>query len=171
MGAGRYMGPGEVLQAAPSLRVRRDDGREVAARPAFTFPCALAPGDRLLLAEGEAGEHLAIGVLAGRAPASLELPGDVTVRALGGTLRLRGGASVVLEAPHLTVRGEALRTVAGALTEKADVALRWVKELLTVRAGASRRTVAGEDHTRCARSVTLAEGTVKVDAHQVHLGH
>ena len=40
-----------------------------------------------------------------------------------------------------------------------------------MRAGESRRTVDGEDHSRSERSVTLAEGTVRIDGAQVHLGH
>lgn len=171
--ADRYLGPAETLAtlSLDALRVRREDGREVDAAPAFTFPYAPQAGDRLLVVEGERGAHFAIGVLSGRAPDALAFSGDVTVRAVGGTLSLRGDDGVVVDAPHVTVRGETLRTFAGSLTEKADTAYRWVREQLTVRAGESRRTITGEDHTRCKRSVTLAEGVVKIDAHQVHLGH
>lgn len=166
----RFLGPAEVLTGSP-LRVRREDGREVAVEPGFTFPYTPAPGDRLLVIEGEREAHWAIGVISGRAPEALAFPGDVTVRAVGGTLNLRGDEGVHVEAPLVSLRGEALRTIVGTLSERADAALRLVKDLLTVRAGESRRTVMGEDHSRSKRSVTLAEGTVKIDGGQVHLGH
>lgn len=171
----RFLGPAEVLPPAalpaPLLRVRREDGLEAEVTLAVTFPCAPASGDVLLVCEDERGRHWAIGVISGRAPEALAFPGDVTLRAVGGTLSLRGDAGLELTSPQITVRGETLRTFAESLTEKADTAYRWVRELLTVRAGASRRTVLGEDSSRSKRSVTLAEGTLKVDAHQVHLGH
>lgn len=173
-----YLGPAEVVSAAEvepakvtPLRARREDGREVEVTLALTFPCAPVAGDVLLVCEDQRSRHWAIGVISGRAPESLTFPGDVTLRAVGGTLNLRGDAGLELESPLLTLRGETLRTFAGSLTERADTAYRWVRELLTVRAGESRRTVLGEDHSRSKRSVTLAEGTVKIDAHQVHLGH
>lgn len=165
----RYLGPAEVLESSP-LRIRREDGREVPARPGFTFPFTPAPGDVLLVVEGER-DHWAIGVISGRAPESLSFPGDVTVRAVGGTLNLKGDRGVEVEAPLISLRGESLRTVVESISEKTDGAYRFVKDLLTVRAGESRRIVMGEDHSRSKRSVTLAEGTVKIDGGQVHLGH
>lgn len=171
MDEARYLGPAQVLATTGALRVRREDGREVDATAAFTFPYEAASGDLLLVLEGDGEAHFAIGVLAGRAPEALAFQGDVSLRAVGGTLSLRGDEGLEVDAPHLTLRGETLRTFAGALTEKADTALRWVRDQLTVRAGESRRTVHGEDHSRSKRSVTLAQGVVKIDGHQVHLGH
>ena len=69
------------------------------------------------------------------------------------------------------MRAETLRTFSRSLTETADTAYRWVKGLLTVRAGESQRAVQGEDYSQCQRSVTLAEETVKIDGHQLQLGH
>lgn len=175
---GSYLGPAEVVSSTETgahrvapLRARREDGREVEVALALTFPCTPAAGDVLLVCEDHSSRHWAIGVISGRAPESLTFQGDVTLRAVGGTLNLRGDEGLQLESPQLSLRAETLRTFAGSLTEKADTAYRWVRELLTVRAGESRRTVLGEDHSRSKRSVTLAEGTVKIDANQVHLGH
>lgn len=169
-----YLGPGEVLAAdsAPRVRLGDEAGRaEVPVELALAFPYAPRPGDRLLVVRRAGGPAYAIGVLSGAAQAALRFEGDVDLWAVGGTLSLRGGEGVEVEAPRVSLRAEALRTFAETVTERADSAYRWVKDLLTVRAGESRRTVHGEDHSRARRSVTLAEETLKIDGHQVHLGH
>jgi len=179
--AGGLLGPADVLDPpvggrAGSIRVRLEDGAEAEVRPAFTFPYAPAAGDRLLVAgrgalEGGATRLFAIGVIAGAGQSSLTMQGDVDLRAVGGTLHLAGDDGVEVDAPKVTLRAELIRTFAGTLSEKTDTAYRWVKDLLTVRAGSSRRVVAGEDHSQSRSSVTLAEETLKLDAHSVHLGH
>ena len=90
MDGARYLGAAQVLATTSgALRVRREDGREVEATAAFTFPYEAAGGDVLLVVEGEDAAHFAIGVLAGRAPEALAFQGDVSLRAVGGTLSLR----------------------------------------------------------------------------------
>ncbi|HEX5052275.1 MAG TPA: DUF3540 domain-containing protein [Planctomycetota bacterium] len=168
-----YLGPAEVLardRTGVTVRLANATRDEVAAVLAFTFPYQPAPGDSLLvLAQG--GRHYAVGVLAGSRPTSLEFQGDVDVRAVGGTLTLAGDDGVEVEAPRITLRAGVLRTIAHSVVEKAEQVHRWVKGLLAIRAGTSRRTVDGEDSTRCQDSVTLAKGTVKIDGDQLHLGH
>lgn len=174
-----YLGPAEVLEAGPGrLRVRLLEAApgggqaapELDATPALAAPYAPGAGDTLLvLVQGR--EAFAIGVLAGLGGARLELPGDVSVRAVGGTLELRGDRGVEVEGDEVTLRARALRTFAGTLTERVDTAFRWVKDTLRVQAGESRRVVQGEDLSHCARSVTLAQETVKVDGHQIQIGH
>lgn len=161
----------EVLASAGGAAdVRLDGGDERTVTLAFTFPYRPQPGDRLLVWLQEADGY-AVGVLSGAGQARLDFTGDVEVRALDGRLRLRGDEGVELEAPQISLRARDLRTFADTVTEKTTTAYRWVRELLTVRAGESRRTVDGEDHSRSERSVTLAEGTVRIDGAQVHLGH
>jgi len=167
-----FLGPAEVLEATRSgVRARLDDGEGTAVEAglALAFPYRPAPGDRLLVL-GQGGAHWAVGVISGAAPAELEFPGDVHLRAVGGTLTVAGGDGVEVEGPRVTLRAETVRTIAETLTERAESACRWVRDLLTVRAGDSRRTVAGEDFSRSQRSVTQAEELVKIDAKTVHLG-
>jgi len=169
-----YLGPAEVLEASPGrLRVRlleAEGAPVVHATSALAVPCAPGPGDTLLVL-GQGGQAFAIGVLSGVGPARLELPGDVELRAVGGTLSLHGERGVTVEGEAITLRARALRTFAGTLTERVDTAFRWVKDQLRIQAGESRRVVQGEDLSHCQRSVTLAQETVKVDGHQIQIGH
>jgi hypothetical protein len=98
-------------------------------------------------------------------------PGDVTIRALAGKLTLASEQAVELCAPRITLRAGLIRTLANEVIEKANELRRWVRGLLAIRAGQSRRVVDGEDTTRCQNSTTLAKDTVTVDGDQLHLGH
>lgn len=168
-----YLGPATVVRAEGRSAVvclANASTAEVRAQLAFTFPYEPQVGDSLLVMGQEHG-YYAVGVLAGAGKASLEFQGDVDVRAFGGTLRLTSDEKVEIEAPRITMRAGVLRTLAHSISEKADQMHRWVRGLLAVRAGTSRRTIDGEDSTRCHDSVTLAKETVKIDGDQLHLGH
>lgn len=169
-----YLGPAEVLAASPgrlTVRLLEAEGTpEVEASLALAVPVAPGVGDTLLVL-GQGDQAFAIGVLSGLGPVRLELPGDVEVRAVGGTLALHGERGVTVEGDAVTLRARALRTFAGTLTERVDTAFRWVKDQLRVQAGESRRVVQGEDLSHCKRSVTLAQETAKLDGHQIQIGH
>lgn len=168
-----YLGPATVVRMegrAVLVRLALTPTAEVHAALAFTFPYEPQVGDSLLVM-GQDQRFYALGVLAGAGQTRLEFHGDVDLRAFGGTLRIASDEKVEIEAPRLTLRAGVLRTLAQSIHEKADQLQRWVRGLLAVRAGTSRRTVAGEDSTRCHDSVTLAKDTVKIDGDQLHLGH
>lgn len=168
-----WLGPATVLATATSAaQVRLADpvGTVATAQFAFTFPYVPAVGDSLLVLAQD-GRHYALGVLAGSRPASLSFAGDADVRTVGGTLTLASDEAIELRAPRITLRAGTLRTIARTVTETADTLQRWIKGLVALRAGSSRRTVDGEDSTRCQDSVTLAKGTVQIDGDQLHLGH
>lgn len=169
-----HLGPAEVVEAGPGrLRVRlleAPGAPVVDAALALAAPFAPAAGDRLLVLARDR-QAWAIGVLGAPARLRLELPGDVDIRAVGGTLTLRGDQGVEVEGDQVTLRARLLRTFAGTLTERVDTAFRWVKDQLRVQAGESRRVVQGEDLSHCERSVTLARETVKIDGHQIQIGH
>lgn len=169
---GGYLGPGRVLAAhgPGGVEVELEDGRQATATLGLAFSYEPAPEDLLLIA-GEADRFYAIGVLAGASPPSLTFEGDVDLHAVGGTLTLSGDEGVAVEGKELTLRADTIRTFAGSLTEKADEAYRWVKGLVTLRAGESRRVIEGEDYNQSQDSIHLAKGTVKIDGHQIHVGH
>ena len=166
-----YLGGAAVLSLNP-LKVRLLEGepREVEARVAFAYPFAPEVGDELLLL-GRGEDFYAVGVLSARPRSSLQAPGDLEVRAVGGVLRLQGDAQVELEAPDVTVRALRLRTFADSLQEHAQTVFRWVKDTLSERTGETQRVVEGEDLLLAKKVVTLAEETVRVDGSEIHLGH
>lgn len=165
------LGPAVVVESGRILRVRMDDGGGLRqATPAFTFPFEPQVGDRLLvLAQGTS--CYAVGVLAGQRPASLTLPGHAEIRTQQGKLTLASDQAIELQAPRVTIRAGVLRTIADRVVEKAGNVRRWIRDTLSIRAGTSRRTIDGEDSTRCQNSTTLAKDTVKIDGDQLHLGH
>lgn len=171
-----YLGPGRVLEARPGevppgkIRVELEGGSQVEASLALAFAYQPSPGDSLLIAGRDRGWY-AIGVLGGSGRPGLSFQGDVDLHAVGGTLTLSGDEGVEVEGREVTIRAETLRTFAGALSEKADEAYRWVTGLVTLRAGQSRRVVEGEDYNQSQDSIHLAKGTVKIDGHQIHIGH
>lgn len=175
--ASGYLGPGRVLQPRGSGRVEveLEDARRVVVTLGLAFSYEPVVDDQLLIAgqavAGQAEHFYAIGVLAGASRPGLAFQGDVDLHAVGGTLTLSGDEGVEVEGKELTLRADTLRTFAGSLTEKADEAYRWVKGLATLRAGESRRVIEGEDYNQSQDSIHLAKGTVKIDGHQVHMGH
>ena len=164
-----FLGPGEVTHLDPLRAQPEGSADSVAVDAAFPFPYRPQLGDRLLLT-GQGERYFAIGVLSGQGQTALELPGDVELRALGGTLTLEGDEGLELRSREVRLNAGTLRTFADSLCERAESAYRWIQGTLTVRAGESRRVVEGVDSSRCGESKTLAEGTVKIDGHQVHLG-
>lgn len=172
-GATTYLGPATVLAArgrTAMLRLADAARSEVEGTLALTFPYDAAPGDELLVL-GQDGRHFVVGVLTASRPAALVFHGDVDVHAVGGRLTLHGDRAVELDAPRVTLRAQVLRTLANTVVEKADQVRRWVRGLLAIRAGSSRRTIDGHDSTRCQNSTTLAKETVTIDGDQLHLGH
>jgi hypothetical protein len=168
-----YLGPARVTcRVANHITVALEgaDGKQVSVEPAFTFPYEAAVDDQLLVL-GQGERYYAVGVLSGQAPCNLSFPGDVTIRALAGKLTLASEQAVELCAPRITLRAGLIRTLANEVIEKANELRRWVRGLLAIRAGQSRRVVDGEDTTRCQNSTTLAKDTVTVDGDQLHLGH
>ena len=177
--AAGYLGPGRVLEVSPrGVLVELTELAEQAATQApqvraalgFASPYRPALGDELLIM-GSGERFYAVGVLSGSSPGGLAFEGDLDLHAVGGTLTLSGDEGVAVEGQRITLRADALRTFAGSLTEKADEAYRWVKGLATLRAGESRRVIDGEDYNQSHDSIHLAKGTVKIDGHQIHMGH
>lgn len=166
-----YLGPVRVLSFdAKTAQALLGDGSVVSVRFAFTTPYHPAVGDELLVI-GQGGAFFAIGVLAGQGKTEFALQGDVELRAVGGSLRLTGDRGVSVHAPEVTVQTGALKTFAKSVTEKTDTAYRWVKGLLTQRAGASHTVVDGEDYSQAENRVSLAAKVNKIDGGSVQLGH
>ena len=166
-----YLGPARVLDVdGNTARVLLGETTPAEVRLAFSSPYLPATGDELLVI-GQGGAFFALGVLAGHGKTELALQGDVELRAVGGALRLTGDRGVSVHAPEVTVQTGALKTFARSVTEKTDTAYRWVKGLLTQRAGESRTLVDGEDYSQAETKVSLAAKVNKIDGGSVQLGH
>ena len=168
-----YLGPAKVIGKQGQVilvELENADRDQVVAQTAFTFPYEPAADDRLLVM-GQGTQHFAVGVLSGSKPGVLAFAGEAHIRAINGKLTLASDQAIALRAPRITVRTGILRTIATSVVEKADHVRRWVRGLMAIRAGNSRRVVDGEDSTRCQNSTTLAKDTVKIDGDQLHLGH
>lgn len=165
-----YLGPGEVLDARGlEFTVRLRDDLDVTARLALAFPYAPAVGD-LLLIIGQGDEHYIIGVLQGAGTAVLSMQGDVSIRAVDGTLELLGDRGVRVLSPEVEIHTGKFKLLAETITEKATTVYRWVKNLLTMRAGRKRDIVDSTSYSRAYRQTILAEEHVKINGEQVHLG-
>ena len=165
-----YLGPATVVETgSPEVKVELPDGGVRAARPAFVVPYEPAAGD-VLLVIAKGASCYAIGVLHGTGKTVLAMPGDVEVRAEGGTLRFFGEKGIDLVGPEVSVQAEKLRMVAGSVTQKFTSLVQRVRGLLSVQAK-EVHTVAEEAHVTHAKSAAvLTEETMTINGKQIHLG-
>lgn len=164
------LGPAFVVAVSPAhLVVRLADDREVRARVALATPYDPREGDEVLVI-GQGAAHYVIGVLHGTGRSTLELPGDVRIRAVGGTLSLEGDEGVRVDAPRVAVRATKLELVAGAVVETFHSLRQRVTELLSVRAGEQHTVVDGAAATQAKSASITTEKTVSINGKAVHLG-
>lgn len=165
-----YLGSADVLEIIGlDARVRLESGGEVQARMALAFPYIPAVGDELLVI-GHGERHFVIGVLRGQGSASLRIPGDVELAAVGGKLTLSGDEGVNVRGSEVEISTKRLNIFADAVKEKIGTAYRWVKNLCTLRAGKSETIVDTTSYHRALQTTIVAEQTVKLNAQQIHLG-
>lgn len=166
------VGPATVLEGgATHVRVRLQDGSEAEAQLALAFLYQPVKGDVLLvLRSGD--DCYGIGVLYAQATPGISVAGDLALHAVGGKLKLVGDEGVVIHTPNeATLSAGTLKTIATDVVDKVGTVTSWIKKQLNVRAGEETRVIEGTQTTRSKRSYHLAEEAIKVDGHQVHLGH
>lgn len=165
-----YLGPATVRHVAGSaIDVELGDGRAVAVRLALTMPYQPAENDVLLVIGGPSG-HYVIGVLHGTGQTSIAVPGDLDIRAVGGSLRLGADKGVVLEGDTVEMRANRLQVMAGAVVEKFDTLFQRVREMLSVRAGQRHTVVDGASIEKSKNATILTEETATINGKQIHLG-
>lgn len=170
--AGSDLGPATVLEAgAGEVRVRLQAGHEVQAQLALAFLYQPVPGDVLLVVSHK-GAHYGIGVLHAQGTPGVAVAGDLALHAVGGKLKLIGDEGIVLQTSgEASVQAKSLRTVAGRVVERLESVTRWVSGQISLRAGGVTRQIEGTEITQSKNSVHTAEESIKIDSHQVHLGH
>lgn len=165
------LGPALVLEAAPgTLRLLPSvgPGEPVDAVPAMPFRYDARSGDTVL-AIGQAGRWYVIGVLNGHGATVIEAPGDLSVTAPNGTLRL-AAAAVEVDASRVETVARHVAVTARALVNKVQEATLWVAGRLDTRAGSSRLTVDGLHAVHAEQVLALARKQVKIDGETINLG-
>jgi hypothetical protein len=168
--ADEYLGPAHVVSASGrELSLELPSGQVVAATLAVAFPYEAVTGDVLLvIARGES--YYGIGVLHGTGSTRLAFPGDVDLRAEGGTLRLSGEKGVAIEGPELDVRVGAMRMLADSVTQRFASVYQRVTSLLSVHAKESHLSVDDSTFTKAKNAAILTEETMTINGKQIHLG-
>ncbi|HSN97889.1 MAG TPA: DUF3540 domain-containing protein [Candidatus Nanopelagicales bacterium] len=165
-----YLGPATVIRASPvGVEVRLPDGAAHRAELALAFLYEPAEGDVVLVIGQESG-HYVIGVLHGTGRASLNLPGDVDLRAVGGVLRLAGDKGVEIAAPELSVQVSRVRMIADSVVQRFATLRQRVTELLSVHAAESHTLVDGAAHTQAKSATILTEEKTTINGKTIHLG-
>jgi hypothetical protein len=165
-----YLGPAHVVGATGrELSLEMPSGEIVSAMLAVAFPYEPAVGD-VLLVIARGASYYGIGVLHGTGRTRLVFPGDVDLRADGGTLRLSGEKGVAIDAPELDVRVGALRMLADSVTQRFATVYQRVTTLLSVHARESHTAVDESTFTKAKNAAILTEETMTINGKQIHLG-
>jgi hypothetical protein len=151
------------------VTVALDDGREVGATFALALPYAPTEGD-VVLVIGDGGETFVIGVIAGRGKTSLELQGDVSLRAVGGQLHLSGDEGVQLRGPIVEVHADKLRTVAKSVVETFSTLFQRVTDVLHVHSRQSVSIVDEGSYSQAKSTAIQTEDVVTINGKEIHLG-
>lgn len=165
-----YLGPARVVAATPAGVRVEIGGVEATATMALAFPYEPVEGDVLLVIGAEGGDCYVIGVLSGAGRTVLDVPGDVEIRARGGSLSLAGEQGVHIAGPEVAIEARTLRSTADALVQKVGTLYQRVAALLSVRAGESETVVDGAQVTRAKTAAFLTEGAMSLNGKQIHLG-
>jgi hypothetical protein len=164
------LGPAVVTAAdGDAVTVALADGEEVRVTLALALPYAACPGD-VLLVIGQGGAYYAIGVVSGRGKTSLAIQGDVSLRAVGGTLELEGDEGVRIRGPAVDVHAGALRTVARSVVETFTTLFQRVTEAVRVHAGESVTIVDEGSYTQAKTAAIQTAETVTINGKEIHLG-
>lgn len=165
------LGPATVTRAdAAGVEVTLRGGASARAELALAFTYQPAPGDVVLvIGDDEQGRYV-IGVLQGSGRASLELPGDVDVRAVGGVLRLAGDKGVEVAAPEVSVQAGRVRMIADAVVQRFATLRQRVTELLSVHAAESHTLVDGAAHTQAKSATILTDEKTTINGKAIYLG-
>lgn len=165
-----YLGPANVVRlSAEGVFVELPSGRTTLATLALAFPYEPAESD-VLLVISKGKDAYVIGVLKGSGRAVLSIPGDVDVRAAGGTLTLSGDKGVRVTGPEVELAADNLVMAADALVQKLNSAYQRVRSLLTVHAGQSRTIVDETALSKSKNAVVLTEEKMAINGKEIHLG-
>jgi hypothetical protein len=145
------------------------DGKEASPTFALALPYAACEGDVLLLL-GQDSEYFVVGVISGRGKTSLEIQGDVSLRAVGGALSLSGDQGLTLRAPHVEVHADKLSTVARSVVETFTSLFQRVTDVLHTHAREQVSIVDEGSYSQAKSTAIQTEETVTINGKEIHLG-
>lgn len=150
-----------VAGAAPTIRVRFDNGSEAQVTPAFCAPYQAQPGDRLLIIGEADSTTYAIGVLAQQSPVRWHFPADADL-VTEGCLRLRGR--------EVSIEAGRLRLNARQILARAVRWYRWVSDCVQDRLHRRHSHIDEDDCLQAGRLDWRARGAVDIDGERINLG-
>lgn len=164
-----YVGPARVIES-DGTRVRLAvPGQEV--RALLALPCHYEPSvDDTVLAVGQGEDYYVIGVLHGTGKTTIDVPGDLSLRAPSGAISLFSTRQIRVEAPRVTLKAAKLSIIATSIREKFTRACRWVHESLKVQAGRMRTIAEEEYEVTAGRIVERASADVRIDGEEINIG-
>ncbi len=165
-----YLGPAEVLEVGP-VSVRVSVGRCATwARLALAVPYEPRAEDTVLVIARN-GEAYVIGLLEGRGRLSLDVPGDVTLRAVGGVLTLHGDRGVSVSGPSVEIlAAERLKVVAETATQLFGAMTRRIRGLFTSQDGERMSLVEGARVEQSKTATIVTEETLTLNGTKINLG-
>ncbi len=164
-----YLGPARVLRVAGG-QVQIELAEEVAwATVALGFPYQTVEGD-YVLAIGKSGAWYVIGVMRGRGPTTLTVPGDLLFRAPHGRIEFAATEGITLTSRNVTVTSGRLEILAETVVQRFGRAACWVRDAFQFRAGRMRTRVDGAYDVHAGRIAVRANRDVKIDGDKIHLG-
>jgi Protein of unknown function (DUF3540) len=164
-----YLGPARVLAAAGNRAKLELPDEHVWAIVAIGSPYQLAIDDEVL-AIGQLGQWYVIGVIRGCGKTTLNVPGDLEIRAPHGEIALSAAKGVTVKSPTVTIAANKLELFARSVFERFNEATRWVKDVLQIRAGRVRTRVEAEYDLGAQRILAQADEDVRIDGSKIHLG-
>lgn len=164
-----HLGPATVL-ARDGQRVRLlVEGRTHWATLALAVAYAPRPDD-IVLAIGQDDVWYVIGVITGSGTTTIEVAGDLDLRAPAGSISLSAAHGVRLAGDEVALAGRRVHFSGESLVERFGGTYRWVRELVQERIGRLRRVVAGDSHLEAERVVVRARTDVHIDGERINLG-
>lgn len=165
----RYLGPA-LVTAVDDDAIQALVGDDVIA-VTMAMPMAYAPatGDVLLVIH-DGGPAYAIGVIQGTGTTTLRSPGDLTLQAPAGRVRVDAGQGIDLEAPETRVRGDRFDVLVDGIVQRARTCLHTIGEWFRLKAGRQQTQIDGASVTEVGEHHVRAKGPVIIDGTTIHLG-
>jgi hypothetical protein len=176
-----HLGPAKVLAAVGKpgfVQVALSDDEVTWARLALAVPYSPAEGDEVLVIRVESSPAFVIGVLQGRGPTTLRVPGDLNLEAPNGvvqvsagkSVRLRAGQDVELVSKRVGVRASRVNIIAETFVQRATNVYTWVTGLFQTKSRRHRQVIDEGWLVRAGRAHVKTSENIHINGKTIHLG-